>query len=61
MKSSIKILRKIRTKMRKTKLEVNGNKPGIQFEEIIYDDNMMGDQLLGHPIMIEMENNLHKG
>ena len=64
MKDSVKILRRIQSKLRgtpKTTLEVNGNSgPAIKFEELQYEDNMMGDQLFGHPSMKEIEKNLKK-
>jgi NTP pyrophosphatase (non-canonical NTP hydrolase) len=40
------------------KYKNNGAK--VQFEEIVYEDNMMGDQLFGHPSIKEIEKNLNK-
>jgi len=63
MKDSMEILNKIKNKLRRkpTVLEVNGNNgPGIKFEEVIYSEEMMGDQLYGHPSMKEIQDNREK-
>jgi hypothetical protein len=55
MKDTIEILNKIRDtlKRKQTTLELKG--PGVAFEKIQYGEEMMGDQLLGHPSMKEIE------
>ena len=69
MSETTKILHKISTALKrdKTILEVNGNNgAGIHFEKIqhiqerdrlipISEDEMFGDQLLGHPLIKEIE------
>ena len=60
MKDSMEILNKIKNKLRmkssvRTTLQANGNNGhGIEFEKIIYNEEMMGDQLYGHPSMKEI-------
>jgi hypothetical protein len=40
----------------KTYLEADGNKgPNIGFEQVHYDDVMLGDQLFNHPVMNEIK------
>lgn len=64
MSETKELLKKISNKVRpKTTLEVNGNNgAGISFEQILVNelqdrnDEMYGDQLLGHPVLEEFKN-----
>jgi hypothetical protein len=59
--SSMKILNRIKDglKRKQNRLGVNVSKGCGIFFEIPLNDNMMGDQLLGHPCIKEMKENIN--